>query len=128
MSTRTIKLDDVQAIPLPKGSWSKKLLTRETVGTQKCMLGVSSFKPGTVTSLLVHEEEELAYVLAGRGKIRLKERDIPYQSGEGIYIPAGVPHAVVNDGEEEVIMVFTFSYPDYPPTQKIDTEGVGGRT
>jgi len=29
---------------------------------------------------------------------------------------------VVNDGEEEVIMVFTFSYPDYPPTQKIDSE------
>jgi quercetin dioxygenase-like cupin family protein len=96
MSTRTIKLDDVQAIPLPKGSWSKKLLTGETVGAQKCMLGVSSFKPGTVTSLLVHEEEELAYVLAGRGKIRLKEGDVPYQSGEGIYFLQEFP-CVVND-------------------------------
>jgi hypothetical protein len=28
--------------------------------------------------------------------------------------------------EEEVIMVFAFSYPDYP-TQKIDAEVVGGR-
>ncbi len=29
---------------------------------------------------------------------------------------AKVAHAVVNDGEEEVVMVFAFSYPDYPPT------------
>ena len=120
MSTRTIKLDDVEAIPLPRGSWSKKLLTRDTVGTQKSMLGVSSFKPGTVTALLVHEEEELAYVLSGTGKIRLPDRDVPYGAGEGIYIPAGVPHSVVNDGDEEVVMVFSFSYPDYPPTRKIE--------
>jgi pyrroloquinoline-quinone synthase len=85
------------------------------------MLGVSSFKPGTMTALLIHEEEELAYVLHGSGKIRLEDRDIPYAAGEGIYIPAGVPHAVVNDGQEEVSMVFAFSYPDYPPTQKKET-------
>jgi len=118
MTVRTVRLDTVEAIPLPRGSWSKKLLTRKTVGAKKCMLGISSFKPGTVTSLLVHEEEELAYVVKGRGKIRLTDCDIPYAAGDGIYIPAGVPHAVVNDGQEEVIMVFTFSYPDYPPTQK----------
>jgi quercetin dioxygenase-like cupin family protein len=119
MPVRTIKLDDVEAIPLPKGSWSKKLLTRDTVGTRKSMLGVSSFQPGTVTALLIHEEEELAYVLSGTGKIRLPDRDVPYGPGEGIYIPPGVPHSVVNDGAEEVVMVFGFSYPDYPPTQKI---------
>ncbi len=117
-SVRIVKLDEVEAIPLPKESWSKKLLTQTTAGATKCMLGVSSFKPGTVTALLVHEEEELAYVLKGRGKIRLEDRDESYAAGEGIYIPPGVAHAVVNDGEEEVVMVFVFSFPDYPPTQK----------
>ena len=118
MSVRKVRLDSVEAIPLPKGSWSKKLLTHATAGTRKSMLGVSSFKPGTVTSLLIHEEEELAYVLQGKGKIRLEDGVVPYEAGEGIYIPPGVPHAVANDGDEEVIMVFAFSYPDYPPTQK----------
>ena len=121
MSIRIIKLDAIEAIPLPKGSWSKKLLTQATVGAKKCMVGVSCFKPGTITSLLVHDEEELAYVVTGKGKIRLEEGDIPYGAGEGIYIPPGIPHAVVNDGEEEVVMVFTFSYPDYPPTKKIES-------
>ncbi len=118
MSIRTVRLDAVEAIPLPNESWSRKLLTQTTAGTKKCMLGVSSFKPGTVTALLIHEEEELAYVLKGKGKIRLEDRDVPYEAGEGVYIPPGVAHAVVNDGEEEVIMVFTFSFPDYPPTQR----------
>jgi len=121
MSVRVVRLDAVETIPLPNQSWSKKLLTQATAGAKKCMLGVSSFKPGTVTALLVHEEEELAYVLRGSGKIRLEDRDVPYAAGEGIYIPAGVSHAVVNDGQEEVIMVFAFSYPDYPPTQKKET-------
>ncbi len=123
MSVRIVKLDTVEAIPLPNRSSSKKLLTQATAGTKKCMLGVSSFQPGTATSLLIHEEEELAYVLKGKGKIRLEDRDVPYTAGEGIYIPAGVPHAVVNDSQEEVIMVFTFSYPDYPPTQKKKDKG-----
>lgn len=120
MSIRIVKIDSVEAIPLPQGSWSKKLLTRETVKTQKCMLGVSSFKPGMVTATLIHDEEELAYVVKGQGKIRLEDGDIPYEAGDGIYIPAGVPHAVVNDGEDEVVMVFTFSYPDYPSTKKVE--------
>ena len=122
MTVRTVRLDGVEAIPLPQGSWSKKLLTRTTAGAEKCMLGVSNFKPGTVTSFLVHEEEELVYVVTGRGKIRLTDCDIPYAAGDGIYIPAGVPHAVVNDSEEEVMMVFAFSYPDYPPTSIKENE------
>lgn len=121
MSIRIVKLDTIEAIPLPNGSWSRKLLTQTTAGAKKCMVGVSCFKPGTITSLLVHDEEELAYVVTGKGKIRLEAGEIPYEAGEGIYIPAGVPHAVVNDGEEEVVMVFAFSYPDYPPTKKIES-------
>jgi len=120
MSIRIINIDKIEAIPLPQGSWSKKLLTQETAGTKRCMLGVSSFKPSTITSTLIHDEEELAYVVKGKGKIRFKEGEIPYEAGDGIYIPAGASHAVINDVEEEVLMVFAFSYPDYPPTKKLE--------
>jgi len=119
MSVKIAKLSNTEAIPLPKDSWSKKVLTGETVGTQKMCLGVSKFSPGIVTDLLIHDEEELAYVMKGSGKIRLKDgTDISYEAGDGIYIPAGVSHAVVNDGDEDVEMVFGFSWPDYPPTEK----------
>ena len=118
MTVKIAKISETEAISLPRESWSKKLLTGQTVGAKKCMLGVSRFTPGTVTAFLTHEEEELAYVLKGRGKIRLKDGEVDYEAGDGIYIPAGIPHCVVNDGDEDVEMVFAFSWPDYPPTEK----------
>jgi quercetin dioxygenase-like cupin family protein len=82
-------------------------------------MGVSCFKPGLKTDLMVHEEEELAYVIEGKGKIGLKGGGkINYEAGDGIYIPAGVAHAVINDGDEDVVMVAGFSWPEYPPTRK----------
>lgn len=118
MTVKIAKISETETIPLPQDSWSKKLLTGQTVGAKKCMLGVSRFTPGTVTALLTHEEEELAYVLKGRGTIRLKDGEVAYEPGDGIYISPGTPHSVVNDGEEDVEMVFAFSWPDYPPTEK----------
>ena len=119
MTVKISKLSQTEAISLPQNSWSKKLLTGETVGAQKSMLGVSRFTPGTVTAFLTHEEEELAYVMKGKGKIRLKNEEVSYEAGDGIYIPPGLPHSVVNDGDEDVEMVFAFSWPDYPPTDKM---------
>jgi quercetin dioxygenase-like cupin family protein len=118
MTIKIAKLSETEAISLPRNSWSKKLLTGQTVGAQKSMLGISRFTPGTVTALLTHQEEELAYVLKGKGKIRLKDKEVSYEAGDGIYIPARISHSVVNDGDEDVEMVFAFSWPDYPPTQK----------
>ncbi len=33
-------------------------------------------------------------------------------------MPAGVWHAVANTGDEDVVMVFGFPHPDYPPTAR----------
>jgi quercetin dioxygenase-like cupin family protein len=120
MGVKIVKLSETEAITLPGNSWVKKLLTGETAGTEKCSLGVSRFTPGLVSDLMIHEEEELAYVLKGKGKLRLKNgQEVSYEAGDGIYIPAGVAHSVVNDGDEDVEMVFGFSWPDYPPTERL---------
>ena len=79
-------------------------------------LGVSSFAPGTSTAMLSHEADELAYVVAGRGELRLEDGVVTYGPRSALYIPAGVWHAVVNTGDEPVSMVFAFPHPDYPPT------------
>ena len=119
MSVKIAKLSETEAIPLPNDSWSKKVLTQETVGATKMCMGVSKFGPGVVTASLIHDEEELAYVLKGKGKLRMADgSEVAYEAGDGIYIPPGLAHSVVNDGEEDVEMVFGFSWPDYPPTRK----------
>jgi len=114
---RVVPLADVPAIELPGGSWSRVILTGERVGSSTA-LGFSSFAAGTATAMLSHATDELAYVLTGRGELRLDEEAVPYAAGAALYIPAGVWHAVANTGSEAVTMVFVFPHPDYPPTER----------
>ena len=114
---RVVALDDVSPIELPGGSWSRVLLTGDRVASASA-LGFSSFAPGTATAMLSHATEELAYVLSGKGELRLEDEVVPYEAGSALYIPAGVWHAVASTGTEPVTMVFSFPHPDYPPTER----------
>ena len=114
---RVVPLGDVEPIDLPGGSWSRVILTGARVGSESA-LGFSSFAAHTATAMLSHQTEELAYVVSGRGELRLEDGVVPYAAGSALYIPAGVWHVVANTGDEPVAMVFTFPHPDYPPTER----------
>jgi quercetin dioxygenase-like cupin family protein len=117
---KTVALDQVAPVELPMGSWSRLLITEHTVeGNTSCM-GFSVFKPGFVAADLSHSVEELAYVVSGRGLIRLEDGPCPVTAGEAIHIPARVWHTVVNEGTEDLVMVFSFPSTDYPPTERRD--------
>jgi mannose-6-phosphate isomerase-like protein (cupin superfamily) len=117
-SITVIPLNSVNEIPLPNGSWSKMALTRESVSEIASSLGFSVFKPGTLLAMVSHEVEEVAFVVSGSGELRTDGGAVPFAAGEAIHIPAGVWHAVANTGIEDVIMVFGFPYPSYPPTER----------
>jgi quercetin dioxygenase-like cupin family protein len=116
----TVPIDDIEEIPLPNGSWSKMLLTGDTVSGIVSSLGYSVFTPGTELSMVSHDTEEVAYVVSGSGEIRTEEGAAPCQAGQAIHIPARLWHAVVNTGNENLVMVFGFPYPAYPPTERSD--------
>ena len=116
-SVKTIALEKGKRLDLGEGSWARELLTSESVGTRKTMLAYSVFKPGTGTSARIHEEEELCYILAGKGLIQCEDGDVQIEQGMAVYIPPGVRHGVLNDGEQELSMVYVFSCPRYPPTK-----------
>lgn len=118
-AVRVVALEDVEPIELPAGSWSRMVLTGGTTGGATASLGYSVFKPGTELAPVRHEAEELAYVVSGSGELRLDDGEVTtFAAGDGLYIPAGVWHAVANTGEEDVVMVFGFPHPDYPPTDR----------
>lgn len=117
MDIKIISFAQGEKVDIGNNSWSCHLLNANTVGAGKAMLGISTFTPGTDTAQKVHEEEELCYVLRGRGSITVGREEVFYEAGQAIYIPAGVPHGVRNSGGEDVVMVYVFSYPAYPPTK-----------
>ena len=53
-----------------------------------------------------------------RKGVALDEGAVAFAAGEAVHIPAGVWHAVANTGDEDVVMVFGFPHPDYPPTER----------
>jgi quercetin dioxygenase-like cupin family protein len=115
---RTVSLEDIEPIPLPGGSWSRMVLTSASVDGNAASLGYSVFTPGAVTAMVCHQTEEVAYVLSGSGELRLDDRAVPFAAGQGVFIPAGIWHAVANTGDEDVAMVFGFPHPEYPPTER----------
>jgi quercetin dioxygenase-like cupin family protein len=117
-SVRTVTLEDVDPIPLPGGSWSRMVLTDKTLDGNSSSLGYSVFTPGTVLAPVKHEAEEVAYVVSGSGELRLDDEAVPFRTGDALHIPAGVWHAVANTGTDDVVMVFGFPHPEYPPTER----------
>jgi mannose-6-phosphate isomerase-like protein (cupin superfamily) len=113
-----VTLTDVAPVELPGGSWSRVLVAEQTVGGNVSALGYSVFRPGTSTADLSHSVEELAYIVGGRGVIRLETGDVPVSAGQALYVPAKVWHTVLNPGEEDLVMVFSFPAPGYPPTER----------
>ena len=67
---------------------------------------------------LSHSVEELAYIVSGSGVIRLETGDVPVTAGQALYVPARLWHTVVNQGGEDLVMVFSFPSPGYPPTER----------
>ena len=117
-SVTVVARDSVDPIELPQGSWSRMLVTTGRVDGNAASLGYSVFTPGTVLAPVRHETEEVAYVVQGSGELRLDDGVVPFREGDAIHIPAGVWHAVANTGEGDVVMVFGFPYPEYPPTER----------
>lgn len=115
-----ITLTDVEPVQLPGGSWSRVLVSEKTVGGNISAVGYSVFKPGTSTADLSHDTEELAYIVSGRGVIRLETEDVPVAAGQALYVPAKIWHTVMNPGDEDLVMVFSFPSPGYPPTERRD--------
>jgi quercetin dioxygenase-like cupin family protein len=115
-----VPLSTVAERPLPNGSWSKVALNRDSVSGIVSSLGYSIFTPGTVLTMVSHETEEVAIALSGRGELLTDSGAVPFGALEAVHIPAGVWHAVSNTGTEDLIMVFGFPHPDFPPTQRRD--------
>ena len=108
-----VALEEAEQIELPRGSWSRMVVKGDASS-----LGYSVFTPGTVLAPVKHETEEFAYVVSGAGELRLDDGAVPFAEGDALHIPAGVWHAVANPGDEDVVMVFGFPHPDYPPTER----------
>lgn len=55
----------------------------------------------------VHEEDEIYYILSGKGKLQLDDDIIDIEGGQIIFIPAGCFHALDNSGSDQDMCILT---------------------
>ena len=100
---------------LPGEKFSSGRYTRVFIGPQSPVQAenfVSGFviiEPGGRVPLHEHEQEEVYYVLKGRGEMMVGEETQTMQAVSAVYIPPNTRHTLSNSGDEELHMLFVYS-------------------
>jgi len=106
---RLVKRDQLRAGAASGEMTRAAAISAETVGSEGIFMGVSRVGPGLRSSAHTHTNCESAlYVVSGRGGFLVGPRmdqTLVVEPGDCIYVPPDAPHAVVNDGEEELVII-----------------------
>ncbi len=62
-------------------------------------------KPGKEIEVHVDPYEEVYYLLSGRGVMTVGDERQKVTAGDAIWLPCGVPHGLINDGDEDCVIL-----------------------
>jgi quercetin dioxygenase-like cupin family protein len=99
---------------IPERGWVdmdvRWLVTRDSVGAERTVFGVTMFPPGSRHEIHRHPNaEEVEYLIAGRGVAYVGDDAIELGPGEAVFVPRDAYHGFENTGDEEVTMAWLYS-------------------
>src|SRR4030042_6703483 len=97
-----VDMSEGKRTALPDGSWVCELVSGPLNGAERTCMGFSTWMPGASTKQMVHETEEMAFIVSGKGKLSVGDQFASYKAGQGVLIPAGVPQGVGNDSHQDL--------------------------
>jgi len=110
------KVSIAPSYPLPGRSFVL-LHGPELTGSKNLSVGLSIFPAGSAPAGHVHPgEEEIVYVVAGRGRLVAADGAVELEPGVSVYIPPGVSHATVAYEGAQLELICSFSPPVLPGT------------
>jgi len=62
-------------------------------------------KPGKEIEAHIDPYEEVYYLLSGRGVMAVGEESREVAAGDAIWLPRGVPHGLLNNGDENCVIL-----------------------
>jgi putative monooxygenase len=107
-----------------RGGDVRTLLSPKSVGSTSGFMGVATIAPGDRISEHYHPySEEFIYVVSGRLDAQLDGKSHSVRARQGFMIPINVRHRLVNNGDEEVFIVFHLGpLAPRPDLGHVDTE------
>ncbi|MBM4002436.1 MAG: cupin domain-containing protein [Planctomycetes bacterium] len=99
-------LNTVPAFTTKDGSEIRELLAHRNSLIRHQSLAEARVEPGCTTVLHYHiRTEEIYYLLAGTGKVRVGEESRDVGPGDAIAIPAGQIHQITNTGANPLVFL-----------------------
>lgn len=87
------------------------IVTRETVGADNSVFGITYFPPGSRHEIHRHENaEEVEYIVQGEGVARVGEDDVAMGRGDTVFVPRNEYHGFRNTSDTETaVMVWCYA-------------------
>ena len=76
------------------------------LASEKLSVGLSIRKAGSIDRQQPHQQDEVYYVISGRGSIRVAAEDRPVKPGSLVFVAAGVEHRFHDIEEDMRVLVF----------------------
>jgi quercetin dioxygenase-like cupin family protein len=93
------KVVNVDNIDFHEVAWglTKNIIGPESAGSEKIKINITEYLPGFTHKLHVHPtQEEVIYVLSGKGVSETEAGKIEIGPGSVAFVPAGTAHATQN--------------------------------
>ena len=101
-----------------RGGRIKVLAAPGTLGTTRLIMGTAVLFPGDEIREHLHDYgEEAVYVVKGSGVLYVDNERVLFEKGSAFVIRQGQLHMIVNEGHEDIEMVFS-SAPLAPSPEK----------
>lgn len=120
MELRTVTREQAKVYELPGRDWYH-YIGPEINGAKYLTIGYSVFPAGSAPEGHVHpSQEEVIYIISGRGELVTPEGTAVLEPGTSVYIPVGLHHQTVSHGPGPLEMVTSFSPPVAPGSYEED--------
>jgi mannose-6-phosphate isomerase-like protein (cupin superfamily) len=111
---KSVRRESALTFHLPGRDWYH-YIGPETVGARHITVGWASFPEGSAPPGHIHPtQEEVVYIISGRGQLVSPDSTVDLEPGVAVYIPIGTHHATVSLGPGPLEMVCSFSPPVAP--------------
>lgn len=109
LSPLAVDVNKVKPLSFGESYDSRMILDHEITGRDNVIqINHGTVKPGFALGGGVHEEDEIYYILSGKGKLQLDDEIIDVYPDQIIFIPAGCFHALDNRESDEEMKILTF--------------------
>ena len=86
----------------------RRLLVLQEVPNLKLVFRKRAFKPGSGVGLHVQKEDEIYYVLSGRGTMTLDGKTVDITPGTAVLTRTGSSHSLKQVGDEDLVIMINY--------------------